>query len=186
LMSKCLIILCLLSTSAIAARKDFGNGWIDEDSDCQNARTEILMQQGAAYHITENKCAISDGIWFLPYSATVETKASKIDIDHVVPLNYAWYNGAQSWTRSRRIQFANDPENLLVSSRMENRSKGDSPPEEWMPANTAYWCTYTAKWDNIIQKYSIPPSPSTEEFLKIVRESCKRYEKAQILVDNPT
>lgn len=171
----CLIILCLLSTNAIAARKDFG-GWIDANRDCQNTRVEILIAQGAAVVDKDFPCKVSTGLWFLPYSGTYEINAPEIDIDHVVPLNYAWYNGAQGWTRERRTEFANDPLNLIVASKLENRSKGDSPPEEWMPADTSYWCEYSTKWKEITQKYNITTAAETQDFLKTVDESCARYE----------
>jgi hypothetical protein len=142
-----------------------------------------LIAQGAAVIDRDFPCKVLTGLWFLPYSSEYEINATEIDIDHVVPLNYAWYNGAQAWPKARRVEFANDSLNLVVSSQAENRSKGDSPPHEWMPADTSYWCTYSTKWQAVVQKYNIATTVETQIFLKVIDESCNRYKKSIKIVD---
>ncbi|WP_236079024.1 HNH endonuclease family protein [Marinobacter nauticus] len=48
--------------------------------------------------------------------------AAEVDIDHVVPLNWAWGHGASSWPRQKREKFANDPVNLIPVEASLNRS----------------------------------------------------------------
>ncbi|MGM0953782.1 MAG: HNH endonuclease family protein [Pseudomonadota bacterium] len=50
--------------------------------------------------------------------------ASKIDIDHVVPLKWAWQHGANKWTKEKRERFANDPRNLWSVELSLNSQKG--------------------------------------------------------------
>ena len=40
--------------------------------------------------------------------------ARRLDVDHVVPLAWAWNAGAWRWTPERRREFANDPASLAV------------------------------------------------------------------------
>jgi len=41
-------------------------------------------------------------------------QASDVEIDHVVPLEWAWERGAWRWSGQKRETFANDPVNLLA------------------------------------------------------------------------
>ena len=53
--------------------------------------------------------------------------------------------------------FANDlggPELLAVSS-TSNSSKGDSPPEVWMPANPGMTCAYVKMWIAVKWEWSL-------------------------------
>lgn len=58
---------------------------------------------------------------------------SEVDIDHIVPLSWAWKYGANKWTQEKREQFANDPRNLIAVEASLNRQKGDKGPDEWLP-----------------------------------------------------
>ena len=49
--------------------------------------------------------------------------SNSIEIDHVVSLADAWYKGARSWDPQRRLDFANDPRNLLAVSPKANFDK---------------------------------------------------------------
>ncbi|WP_421921504.1 HNH endonuclease family protein [Marinobacter salarius] len=48
--------------------------------------------------------------------------SSEIDIDHIVPLKWAWERGAKGWTRAKRERFANDMVNLSPVDLGLNRS----------------------------------------------------------------
>ncbi|NMO01316.1 HNH endonuclease [Gordonia sp. TBRC 11910] len=37
--------------------------------------------------------------------------SSAVQIDHIVPLSYAWDMGASGWSASQRADLANDPAN---------------------------------------------------------------------------
>ena len=64
------------------------------------------------------------GRWLDPYTGKVFFEASDVDIDHLVPLKWAWDHGANTWKQSKREQFANDPVNSFAVEARVNRQKG--------------------------------------------------------------
>lgn len=150
--------------------EDFG-GWVDQDGDCQNSRVEALISQGKVANTAE--CNVKFGEFYLPYSGTTVTNSGSIDIDHIVPLKHAWIHGARYWSKERRVEFANDPENLLISGARENRSKGWKSPEDWMPPNTKYHCTYILKWVHIKHKYDLGFSNVERSFIDSELKKCE-------------
>jgi hypothetical protein len=113
------------SYSVLYDRDDWGS-WIDADNDCQDTRAEILIrdsQQPVGFK-SDRQCKVASGLWKLPYSGSVVTDPSQIDIDHVIPLRWAHGHGGDRWTLNQKRIFANDPENLLATYYSANRSKG--------------------------------------------------------------
>jgi hypothetical protein len=79
-------------------RSKFGHGWDDADKDCQNSRTEALISQSTSsvqFAFPDN-CRVISGRWISPFTGNVIHNASKVGIDHVVPLKFAWDHGANS------------------------------------------------------------------------------------------
>ena len=81
--------------SKIYNRKDWPH-WIDADNDCQNTRHELLINTSdAPVQFKNNKrCTVRYGEWYGVYTGQTFTKASDLDIDHVVPLAHAHRHGA--------------------------------------------------------------------------------------------
>jgi 5-methylcytosine-specific restriction endonuclease McrA len=155
---KLLIILSIISLTINPAynRKDWPH-WIDEDRDCQNTRAEILIRDnvGTIKFKRNKQCNVSWGKWVCPYTGNVYTKASDIDIDHIVPLSYAHRHGAAGWSRERKRAFANDPLNLLAVEDNTNQAKGSKGPTAWMPPRTGYHAEYCRMWSAVITKYGL-------------------------------
>ena len=125
--------------------------WTDEDSDCQNARQEVLIAEStvAVRFQTPDECRVASGRWQGPYTGEVETDPGKLDIDHLVPLENAHRSGAWAWDRERKREFANYigyDNHLLATSSSANRSKGSKGPERWRPPLESYWCVYAIDW----------------------------------------
>ena len=137
-------------------RKDWPH-WIDSDGDCQNTRSEALIDASKVpVKFKRNKsCNVSHGQFYDPYTNKTFTQASKLDIDHIVPLEDAHETGGFAWTKDKRRTFANDPQNLIPVDLSANRSKGAKNPLEWMPENKQYQCEYLARWIVIKQKYRL-------------------------------
>lgn len=117
--------------------------WTDEDSDCQNARQEVLIAEStvAVRFQTPDECRVASGRWQGPYTGEVETDPGKLDIDHLVPLENAHRSGAWAWDRERKREFANYigyDNHLLATSSSANRSKGSKGPERWRPPLESY------------------------------------------------
>ena len=137
-------------------REHFGSGWADTDGDCQNSRHEALIAQstGQVTFKDQRKCMIRTGRWISMYSGQVIHDATAIDIDHVVPLKWAWAQGANDWTKERRVEFANDPINLLAVEASLNRQKGAKGPDKWQPPTNQ--CQYLSRFRRIAIKYDLP------------------------------
>ena len=60
-----------------------------------------------------------------------------VQIDHLVSLADAWYKGAREWDDQRRLDFANDPRNLLAVSAKANFDKAFRDAASWLPPNEA-------------------------------------------------
>lgn len=137
------------------SRDKFGHGWADIDKDCQNTRQEVLisMSTNSVRYADDKQCRVTFGRWISMYSGEVIFDASTMDIDHVVPLKWAWDHGADKWTEEKREQFANDPVNLVAVEASLNRSKGAKGLDEWLPpANQEQ---YKARFNRILLKYEL-------------------------------
>jgi outer membrane protein OmpA-like peptidoglycan-associated protein len=122
-------------------------GWSDENNDCQNTRHEILEIRSASdVSMTRDKCAVTNGKWTDQYTGRVFTKATDIEVDHLIPLKWAWDRGAHAWTEQKRIEFFNDPENLFVVSAVVNRDKGAKSPLDWLPPSADFHCQYVSSF----------------------------------------
>ena len=149
--------------------------WIDEDGDCQNARAEALIQASKVpVKFKRNKgCVVSHGQWFDPYSGQTFTQASKLDIDHIVPLKEAHVSGAANWPRSKKRAFANDPINLIVVSARENREKGAKDPNHWLPDATEFHCVYIKRWHEVKVKYSLSMDTKEQSIIAKYKSTCR-------------
>ena len=129
---------------------------------------------------SDGTCPVTEGSWQTPYDLAQtplnfidqDSIASTIAIDHVVPKANAWATGAAVWAASYGAtaatwlmrDFSNDmsaPELLAVSS-SSNSSKGDSSPDEWMPANTGMTCPYVEAWIEVKYKWDLAVSTATD------------------------
>lgn len=143
-------------------RSKFGHGWDDSDGDCQDSRAEALIAQSSTTvrFADERRCRVVTGRWISPFTGKVIQNASDIDIDHVVPLKWAWDHGASTWSRAKREKFANDPVNLWSVELSLNRQKGAMGPEEWLPP--AGRCQYVSRFVRITKIYGLQPSEPQE------------------------
>jgi len=154
-----LTILLLIFTSTVlnaspacpAYDRKLWKHWIDEDKDCQNTRHEVLIEESLTpvTFKTDKGCRVVSGSWLGAYSGDVFTDASKLDIDHLVPLKETHQSGGFSWDAARRRDYANDlsdPNTLIAVDRGLNRQKGAGDPAEWLPPNQAYLVEYAEAW----------------------------------------
>jgi hypothetical protein len=116
------------------------------------------------------------GTLFDPYTGRTvrftKAHAAEVPIDHVVPLAAAWTQGAAAWTPQRREAFANDVGNLIATTREQNSAKGDSTAEEWLPANTAFDCSYAAVVVTVKQRYGLSVTAAEAGALRRLLAAC--------------
>jgi len=111
--------------------RDNWEHWIDEDTDGQDTRQEVLIEESLIPVTFNDKGKVISGKWFDLYTAQYFTDPSDLDIDHFIPLKNAYDSGGNKWTSKQKQDFANDldDENHLIAvSKSANRSKGSKSP----------------------------------------------------------
>jgi Protein of unknown function (DUF1524) len=169
-------------------RAAFGDAWDDENSapgghnGC-DTRDDILDRDLVdKTYVSTKRCpqAVATGVLHDPYtSATIPfTRGAQVgadvQIDHLVPLAYAWDMGARNWPDAMRIRFANDPGNLLAVAGQVNQDKGDQQPGNWMPPNHAFWCQYAIQFIAVLRGYSLPVDQASADELRDAADSCPK------------
>lgn len=159
------------STMAGYSRDRFPH-WASQGNAC-DTREIVLQRQGVNVH-ADSHCRVTGGAWASPYDGIVMTSAAQVDLDHVVPLAESWRSGASSWTDQQRAALANDlgGAELVTSSRMSNRAKGDRDPARWKPPARAYWCTYARSWIRVKTTYQLTADPAEHHALAVMLATC--------------
>ncbi len=149
------------------ARARFGYAWMDtatgdiwSHNGC-DTRNDALKRDGLDVKFRSGSdCVLSSMTLHDPYTGrTIEwrkTKATTVQIDHVMPLSYDWQMGAAHWTPLKREDIANDPLNLIPVDGPSNGSKGDSGPASWLPPSTTIRCSYAVRFAQVSLKYALP------------------------------
>lgn len=151
--------------------RHFGT-WIDPDGDCLNTRHELLAEISTAA-VRQSGCRITRGRWNDPYTGEIFLDSSALDIDHLVPLKWAWDRGAHGWDDAQRISFANDKRNLFATRLDVNRAKGAKGPLEWLPPNGAFHCEYVTRFRRITLLYKIDvPTQEAEQIRNLQSRLC--------------
>ena len=167
-------------------RAAFGDAWDDDNSapgghnGC-DTRDDILTRDLVEKtYVTTKRCpqAVAAGTLRDPYTnGTVDFMrgnqvGASVQIDHIVPLAFAWDMGARDWPDPLLKRFANDPANLLAVAGQANQDKGDLPPGEWMPPNTGFWCQYALQFIEVLRGYRLPVDEASARTLQNAAASC--------------
>ncbi|BBY07841.1 HNH endonuclease family protein [Mycobacterium noviomagense] len=167
-------------------RAAFGDAW-DDDNDAPlghngcDTRDDILNRDLVdKTYVAIKRCpdAVATGTLHDPYTnATINFQrgarvGASVQIDHIVPLAYAWDMGAYDWPYPQRLRFANDPANLLAVSGQANEDKADSQPALWMPPNTAFWCQYAVQYIAVLRGYALPVDQPSADTLRRAAATC--------------
>ena len=167
-------------------RGAFGDSWTDDNSapgghnGC-DTRNDILDRDLVdKTFVSIKRCpnAVATGTLHDPYTnATIAFQrgakvGESVQIDHIVPLAYAWDMGAFGWPDPERLRFANDPANLLAVAGQANQDKGDLPPAQWMPPNTAFACQYAMQFIAVLRGYSLPVDEASSGVLRQAAATC--------------
>ena len=157
--------------------RDNWKHWTDADRDCQDARNEVLIAESKAQvtYRSDRRCRVASGEWLAPYTSSVVTDPSKLDVDHMVPLGNAHRSGAWNWSAQQREQYANyldDPQHLIAVTASANRSKGARGPEEWQPEDRSYWCQYAIDWITIKNTWQLTVTQAEHDALTQMLDTC--------------
>jgi hypothetical protein len=156
----------------------FGPAWADVDRNGCDQRNDVLHRDLTDIQVREGThgCVVIAGTLDDPYSGEivpfVKAEAVEVPIDHVVPLAAAWVQGAAAWPEDRREVFANDPANLMATTRELNSAKGDSTAEEWVPPDPEYGCSYATVVVTVKDRYELTVTPGEAAALKSLLATC--------------
>ena len=162
-----------IAKSTAYSRSRFGHGWDDSDGDCPDSRAEALNATSSTpvRFDSSRRCQVVSGRWVSPFTGSVIQNSDEIDIDHVVPLKWAWERGAKGWTQADRERFSNDVVNLWPVELSLNRSKGARGPDEWLPPSGQ--CGYVARFVRIVKQYDLTPTKPEARWLDAFLERCR-------------
>ena len=97
-----------ISNSIPDYNRDDWNHWIDENSDCQNTRHEVLIEesQETVTYTSDTFCSVSTGKWYGFYTGQYYYNASDLDIDHFIPLKNAHQSGGYNWSSAKKEELS--------------------------------------------------------------------------------
>ena len=161
----------------------FGKAWSDDvnvefgRNGC-NTRDDILRRDLTDLVVRPGTCYAQSGVLHDPYSGAVipfvrgPDTSNSIEIDHVVSLADAWYKGARAWDPQRRLDFANDPRNLLAVSPKANFDKAFRDAASWLPPNAAFRCDFVARQVAVKTAYGLWLSAKEKQAMADVLARC--------------
>ncbi len=158
--------------------RDFGPAWADVDHNGCDTRNDILRRDLSAvtFRPDTNGCVVLAGSMVDPYTAApmhfAKSDANAVQIDHVVPLHAAWILGAWRWTPARRLEFANDPRNLVAVDGPSNQRKSDRLADAWRPENPAISCVYAINTIAVHAAYRLGTTSSERRALSRLLGRC--------------
>lgn len=173
ILSLFLVLMISCSGHAKYDRKEWKH-WSDENFNCLDTRQEILKERSLSPVVFNSKgCKIKSGEWKDYYYPERLFSAKEIDLDHLVPLKEAHQSGGASWPSKKKEIFANDPENLVITNKKYNRSKGSKGPDRWLPVHKDFACKYVRDWIRVKLKYHLTFSANERRTIEDLRPSCK-------------
>jgi len=162
------------------SRDEFGRAWLDVDRNGCDTRNDMLARDLDDI-VVDSRCRVLSGVLRVPFTGDIiffergEQTSALVQIDHVVALSNAWQTGAQDISEQRRIEFANDPLNLIAVSGRLNQQKGDSDAASWLPPDRDYWCEYVARQVGVKAHYSLWVTQAEHDQMARVLRSCPTY-----------
>ena len=115
-------------------------------------------------------CTVKSGKWLDFYTGETLTLATQIEIDHVVPIKHAHDLGGHSWSSARKKEFYNDRDNLVISSKKTNASKGANDITVWQPIKKDRACAQAKRWILIKERYRLPISKTERDYVELLGE----------------
>lgn len=182
--------LALLTTIPVKGRApgtgydregNFGEPWIDVDGNGCRTRDDILQRdlEDIAIRPETSGCVVTSGTLHDPYTGSTvdfvrgQDTSAMVQIDHVVALYDAWQKGAQQWSQEKRVEFANDPRNLLAVAGSANQNKGAGDAATWLPPNRGYWCEYARRIVAVKATYGVWVTSAEKTRLVQILEECR-------------
>lgn len=172
------------------ARREFGVAWTDDNGAMWGRNTLSTREDILSRDLTDitckirgsqpskPPCVVQSGTLSDPYTGKTVTfvRGSKtstlIPIDHVVSLGDSWQKGAQQLSYIERVNFANDPLNLIATTRAPNSAKGASDAASWLVPNKIFRCPYVARQIAVKARYRLWITQAEKDAIARVLSRC--------------
>jgi hypothetical protein len=159
----------------------FGD-WADPDGNGCDARNDVLARDltNKVFGTGSDRCLVLSGTLIDPYSGKKidfmrgQGTSTLVPIDHVVAVSDAWQKGAFKWDATKRINFYNDPLNLMATQRALNSQKKDGDAATWLPPMKSYRCAYVAQQIAVKAKYGIWVTKAEKEAMVRILSACPK------------
>ncbi|GLX22572.1 HNH endonuclease family protein [Streptomyces lavendulae] len=166
------------------SRDAFGPAWSDAGTvemsrnSCPT-RQDVLARDLEDVVRAEDGCTVLSGVLHDRYTGrTIDFKrgprtSTAVQIDHIVPLALGWQSGARELSAEQRLNYANDPENLIATDGPTNAGKGAKDAAAWMPPRVEAHCWYATAQVRVKTKYRLSVTPAEKSALRTALESCQ-------------
>jgi hypothetical protein len=168
-------------------RAEFGTPWTDDNdavgghNGCDTRNDVLTRDLKKVTFVRTSQCpaAVSTGTLVDPYTggtivfARGAKTSAKVQIDHIVPLAYAWDMGGWQWEKGKRVRLANDLRELLAVDGPSNENKKDSPPGRWMPSNEGFHCQYVEQFSFVLREYGLAVDAGSAAVIRQVWKGCR-------------
>ena len=170
--------------SALPYSGDFGGSSWQQRHGCSTRALVLNAESRIQVNLeTGSRCKPESGDWQSPYDNKLQTLASALDIDHMVPKKEAWQSGAWRWSEVLRKAYKNDigyGPSLIAVTKSENEggkfAKGDKEPGfgsgYYLPPNTDYQCKYVGEWIAVKWRWSLSVDLTEKANLQRLLTSC--------------
>jgi len=143
-------------------RDAFGPAWADADGNGCDQRDDVLSRDLVGVVVApDDACTVVAGHLDDAYTGRgidfvrgPRTSAA-VQIDHFVPLSWAWRHGAWAWSDARRERLATDLDELQAVDGPTNQDKSDQGPATWLPPDPAYRCLYVTRFAFVVSRYRL-------------------------------
>lgn len=155
----------------------FGTAWLDVDHNGCDTRNDVLARDLTDLE-RQGPCKVLRGTLVSPYTGERvdfvrgNRTSTLVQIDHVVALENAWRTGAQQLSQAEREALANDPANLFAVDGHSNAQKRSGDAATWLPAATAFRCTYVEHQVAVKTTYRLWVAPAERDAMERVLARC--------------
>lgn len=150
-------------------------------NNCRGTRHTLLAitSQVPVSYTNPRECEVRSGRWLDEYTGKVFEAAAQLALDHIIPLRYAHNHRGDRWPPQKKAAFANDPMNLMLVERREQRRKGDRGPVQYLPREE-YHCSYARQWQAMAEKYDLDLANRDRNRINAILEDCKDPENIRL------
>ncbi|MBF4623649.1 HNH endonuclease family protein [Clavibacter sp. VKM Ac-2872] len=161
-------------------RDAFGPAWADADGNGCDQRDDVLVRDlvRVVFSPSDPGCTVVAGHLDDAYTGhgidfvRGPRSSAAVQIDHLVPLSWAWQHGAWSWPDERRERLATDLNELQAVDGPTNQEKSDQGPGTWLPPDAAYRCLYVTRFAFVVSRYGLSIDDADRGAVDRVLDAC--------------